>query len=162
MSTLNQRLTVLEYSGNGSGTSSTPQVYFKVNSNLSTNQVFSSGTIAQFNNIVFCYPSTSDFNTTTYKYTVPVDGIYQFSFRLYPNYPGSINTDTIARFAINKNGQDVSVSGSRLGNIEATTILESCLSGDLICIRCSLSNTILNMYMSNLHSEFTGHLISTL
>ena len=53
MSTLNQRLTVLEFSGNGSGTSSTPQVYFKVNSNLSTNQVFSSGTIAQFNNIVF-------------------------------------------------------------------------------------------------------------
>src|SRR6056300_1749132 len=99
MSTLNQRLTVLESgtgTGTGTGTETLPQVYFKITSNLGTNQIFSTGTIAKFNNLVFCSPNSTAFNTTTYKYTVPIDGIYQFTYVMYPNYPGSINTDTLA------------------------------------------------------------------
>lgn len=168
MSTLNQRLSVLELgtgtgtgTGTGSGTETLPQIYFKITSNLGTNQIFSTGTIAKFNNRVFCSPTSTDFNTSTYKYTVPIDGIYQFTYSMYPNYPG-MTTDTVARFSININGSDVIISGSRLGNIETATTLESCVAGDIVCVKCSLSNTTLNMWMSTQHSWFTGHLISTL
>ena len=88
MNTLNQRITVLEsFTGTGTGTGTTlPQVLFKITSSLSSNQVFTTNVIAKYNNIVFCYPNTSDFNTSTYTYTVPVSGIYQFTFRLYPTW----------------------------------------------------------------------------
>ena len=49
MNTLNQRLTILEsFSGTGTGTgTSLPQVLFKITSNLSTNQIFTSNVIAK-------------------------------------------------------------------------------------------------------------------
>ena len=90
-----------------------------------------------------------------------MDGIYQFFYNLYANYPGT-GTDTNSIFSINKNGSDVPISGSRLGNIESMTSLESCVIGDVICVRCNFSNRNLNLWMSPLHSWFTGHLISTL
>jgi len=160
MNTLNQRITVLEsFTGTGTGTGTTlPQVLFKITSNLSTNQIFTSNVIAKYNNIVFCYPNTSDFNTSTYTYTVPVSGIYEFTFRLYPTH----NTTHQARFSININGIDVSITGSTIANIETLTSLEQCNIGDQVQVRCQLTNRLLNVYMSPLHSSFHGQLISTL
>ena len=158
MNTLNQRLTILEsFSGTGTGTS-LPQVLFKITSNLSTNQVFTSNVIAKYNNIVFCYPNTSDFNTSTYTYTVPVAGIYQFTFRLYPTH----DVTHQARFSININNIDVSITGSTIANIETLTSLEECNVGDQVQVRCQLTNQLLQVYMSPLHSSFHGRLISTL
>ena len=160
MNTLNQRITVLEsFTGTGTGTGTTlPQVLFKITSSLSSNQVFTTNVIAKYNNIVFCYPNTSDFNTSTYTYTVPVSGIYQFTFRLYPTH----NTTHQARFSININGIDVSITGSTIANIETLTSLEQCNVGDQVQVRCQLTNRLLQVFMSPLHSSFHGQLISTL
>ena len=160
MNTLNQRITVLEsFTGTGTGTGTTlPQVLFKITSSLSSNQVFTTNVIAKYNNIVFCYPNTSDFNTSTYTYTVPVSGIYEFTFRLYPTH----NTTHQARFSININNIDVSITGSTIANIETLTSLEQCNIGDQVQVRCQLTNRLLNVYMSPLHSSFHGQLISTL
>ena len=157
MNTLNQRLTVLEsFSGTGTGTS-LPQVLFKITSSTQVNQVFTTNVIAKFNNIVF-YPNTSNFNTDNFTYTVPVSGIYQFTFRLYPTHDATHQ----ARFSININGVDVSITGSTIANIETLTSLEQCNVGDQVQVRCQLTNRLLNVTMSPLHSSFHGQLISTL
>lgn len=156
MSTLNQRLTMLESFTPSEGNSSLPKVLFKITSNLNANQVFTTNVIAKYNNVIFCYPNTSDFNVNTFTYTVPVSGIYQFTFRLYPTH----NVTHQARFSININGVDVSITGSTIANIETLTSLEQCNVGDQIQVRCQLTNQILSVYMSTLHSSFHGQLIS--
>lgn len=156
MSTLNQRLTMLESFTPSEGNSSLPKVLFKITSNLNSNQNFTTNVIAQYNNVIFCYPNTSDFNVNTFTYTVPVSGIYQFTFRLYPTH----NVTHQARFSININGVDVSITGSTIANIETLTSLEQCNVGDQIQVRCQLTNQILSVYMSTLHSSFHGQLIS--
>ena len=159
MISLNERLSILETNSPTApiSSSSLPHVIFKITSNLSTNQVFTTNVIAKYNNIVFCYPNTSDFNTNTYTYTVPVEGIYQFTFRLYPTH----NVADQARFSININGVDVSITGSTIANIETLTSLEQCNVGDQVQVRCQLTNRLLQVYMSPLHSSFHGQLIST-
>ena len=156
MSTLNQRLTMLESFTPSEGNSSLPKVLFKITSNLNANQDFTTNVIAKYNNVIFCYPNTSDFNVNTFTYTVPVSGIYQFTFRLYPTH----NVTHQARFSININGVDVSITGSTIANIETLTSLEQCNVGDQIQVRCQLTNQILSVYMSTLHSSFHGQLIS--
>ena len=156
MSTLNQRLTMLESFAPSEGNSSLPKVLFKITSNLNSNQNFTTNVIAKYNNVIFCYPNTSDFNVNTFTYTVPVSGIYQFTFRLYPTH----NVTHQARFSININGVDVSITGSTIANIETLTSLEQCNVGDQIQVRCQLTNQILSVYMSTLHSSFHGQLIS--
>ena len=160
MNTLNQRITVLEsFTGTGTGTGTTlPQVLFKITATTYINQVFTTNVIAKFNNIVFCYPNTSDFNTNTYTYTVPVTGIYQFTYRLYPTQ----NVGHQARFSININGVDVSITGSTVANMETLTSLEQCNIGDQVQVRCQLTNQLLNIMMSPDHCSFHGQLISTL
>ena len=159
MISLNERLSILETNSPTApiSSSSLPHVIFKITSNLSTNQVFTTNVIAKYNNIVFCYPNTSDFNTNTYTYTVPVEGIYQFTFRLYPTH----DVTHQARFLININGVDVSITGSTIANIETLTSLEQCNVGDQVQVRCQLTNRLLQVYMSPLHSSFHGQLIST-
>ena len=161
MNSLNQRLSILESTSPG-GTEAGPKTLFKVSSNLNGNQTFTQGTVAKFNNLVFCYPSASAFNTSTYTYTVPQTGIYQFTYKLYPNYNGT-NTDTNARIAFNINGTNVSVSGSVLGNIETMTSLELCGAGSTVRVECAVANQgSLSLFMTPTHSWFTGILISAL
>jgi uncharacterized membrane protein len=161
MNSLNQRLSILESTSPG-GTEAGPKTLFKVSSNLNGNQTFTQGTVAKFDNLVFCYPSASAFNTSTYTYTVPQTGIYQFTYKLYPNYSGN-NTNTNARIAININGSNVSISGSVLGNIETMTTLELCTAGDQVRVECSFANQgSLLLFMNPNHAWFTGILISAL
>jgi hypothetical protein len=163
MNSLNQRLFNLESSSPGGGTEAVPKTLFKITSNLSANQTFTQGTVAKFNNLVFCYPPPAAFNTSTYTYTVPLSGIYQFTYKLYPNYTGTNNTDIGARIALNLNGVNVSVSGSVLGNIETMTALEVCAAGDTVKVQCAVANQgSLSLFMSPNHSWFTGILISAL
>ena len=42
------------------------------------------GVILKFNTIEYCTPAGS-FNTSTYKYIVPLDDIYLFSYKLFIN-----------------------------------------------------------------------------
>ena len=163
MNSLNQRLFNLESSSPGGGTEAVPKTLFKITSNLSANQTFTQGTVAKFNNLVFCYPSPAAFNTSTYTYTVPQSGIYQFTYKLYPNYTGTNSSDIGARIALNLNGVNVSVSGSVLGNIETMTALEVCAAGDTVKVQCAVANQgSLSLFMSPNHSWFTGILISAL
>ena len=163
MNSLNQRLSYLESTSPGGGTEAVPKTLFKITSNLSANQIFTQGTVAKFNNLVFCYPSPAAFNTSTFTYTVPQSGIYQFTYKLYPNYPGTNNTDINARIAFNINGVYVSISGSVLGNIETMTTLEVCSAGDTVRVECAFANQgSLTLYMSPNYSWFTGILISAM
>ena len=56
---------------------------FKITSTLNANQSFSGGTTAKFDNIAFCLPITTAYNTGTYKYTIKKNGIYQLSFSMH-------------------------------------------------------------------------------
>ena len=60
-------------------------IIFKASSTGNGIVTFNAGTIAPFDKLIFCYPNASAFNTTTYSYTVPKNGIYSFSYRLYCN-----------------------------------------------------------------------------
>ena len=55
-------------------------------------------------------------------------GIYQFTYRLYPTQ----NVAHQARFSININGIDVSITGSTVANMETLTSLEQCNVGDQV------------------------------
>jgi len=48
------------------------------------NQSMTANVISKFNLIEYCTPAGS-FYTSTYKYIVPLDGIYAFSYKLFIN-----------------------------------------------------------------------------
>jgi hypothetical protein len=150
MTSLNERILILE---NSTAPSENPCV-FKITSNLNSNQIFNAGVVAKFDKIEFCFPNVSDFNTNNYTYTVPVSGIYQFTYKLYSNQSPSTN----ARFAINKNGSDVAISGGTMANVETVTTLESCNVGDVISVSCEIGIN-LSLWMSPIHSWFMGFLV---
>ena len=129
-------------------------IIFKASSNGNGIVTFNAGTIAPFDKLEFCYPDTSAFNTTTYSYTVPRDGIYQFSYRLYCN---SL-PPTISKMAISKNNINIMVAGNVAANVEALTTLESCVIGDVINVRCVVGSS-LTFWFQSIHSSFSGQLI---
>ena len=145
MQSLNQRLLVFEQD----------KVLFKIDTNLETNQTFASGTVAQFNSIKFSYPMTSSFNTSTFTYTVPRNGIYQFGFNLFHQS----STTSNGRFAIYKNDVPIAITGALTANSESLTTLEECVVGDQINVRCFLTSTNLLVFMSTSRSWFYGILI---
>ena len=54
-----------------------------------TNQVNLFNRTIKFNRVEFCYPDRAHFNTSTFRYIVPVRGIYRFYVYLYINTPRS-------------------------------------------------------------------------
>jgi hypothetical protein len=128
---------------------------FKITSTLNTNQSFSNGTIAQFNDIKFCLPITSAFNTGTYKYTVQKSGIYHISYSLYSNTAVS----TQCRMAIVKNNLDIVIGGSNVANSTTTSCLEQCDEGDQLFVRCQIGSNV-SLFMSDNYSFFNGMIMS--
>ena len=129
-------------------------IIFKASSTGNGIVTFNPGTIAPFDKLIFCYPDASSFNTTTYSYTVPKNGIYQFSYRLYCN----TTPPTITKMAISKNNIDVFVAGNVAANVEALTTLESCVIGDVINVRCVVGTNI-TFWFHSIHCSFSGQLI---
>ena len=145
MTSLNQRISVFEQD----------KVIFKATTDLETNITFNTGNVAPFNKIAFCYPNTSDFNTSTYKYTVPRNGIYQFTFQLFQSSTPSTST----KFGFYKNNAAVAVAGAYVSNSEALTFLENCVVGDTIDVRCYLTSSSVIVFMSEIRCWFTGILV---
>jgi len=58
---------------------------FRVTSTLNTNQHIIANTRLIFNKIDLCTPLTSSYNTGTYKYICPIDGVYIFGFKAFIN-----------------------------------------------------------------------------
>ena len=134
MTSLNQIISVFEQD----------KVKFKATTDLETNITFNTGNVTPFNKVAFCYPNSSDFNTTTFKYTVPRDGIYQFTYQLFQSSAPTSST----KFGIFKNNNAIAVAGAYVSNSEAMTTLESCAVGDQIDVRCFVTSSSVIVFMS--------------
>ena len=143
-------ITTIEATG---GIATSTQYAFQVTSNLNNNQVISTGVPAIFDVIELCVPSTSAYNTASYRYTCPVGGIYSFGFK------GFINTITDNfRMAIFKNGGDLlGMGGAGSEASEAFDIIEQMAAGDEVYISCITGSA--NIYMAAKHSWWYGHLL---
>ena len=128
----------------------------------------SSGTVVPFNNVTSSgdeymgFNNGSHYNTSTYAFTCPIDGIYFFAFNIY-----TANSDTSNGFSLAKNGTYMKVgsgtdvnNGYVMGSDDITVSASFTLylaSGDTIDVR---SNTSSDLYSG--HSWWHGHLVAPL
>lgn len=151
---LNNKITNLEIIVNE--TQISPINYlFKASSNFNSNKVYSAGNTIEFNSITFCYPLQSSFNIINFSYTIPKNGIYQFSYNIYLNSPP---TTSNTRMAFYKNGIKMMISGSYASNIESCTTLEECNENDLIDVRYQIGPNI-TLFMATDVCSFCGVLL---
>ena len=127
-----------------------------------------SGAVLAFNNVTSSgdeymgFNNGGHYNTSTYAFTCPIDGIYFFTFNLY-----TANADTANGFSLAKNGTYMKTgSGTDINNtyvagaddISVSSSFTLYLaSGDTIDVR---SNTPSDLYSG--HSWWHGHLVAPL
>ena len=129
-------------------------IIFKAVSSANSNLTVNANDYLPFNSLVFSYPDAASYDTINYSYTVPVNGIYQFSYRLYVNSSSTLN----GKIAFLKNNTTIAITGNLGANIESLTALESCNAGDVIRVRCLIGNGLI-FWMNPVHCSFSGQLI---
>ena len=124
---------------------------FQVSSTLNTNQMMTTGVIAQFNDIEYCTPANT-FLTISFKYIVPKDGIYTFGFKCFIN-----TVTTNFRLGIYQNNNMKVMGGAGSEATEGMDCVLKCNIGDTIHVACITGSV--QIYMSQGHSWFYGHRI---
>lgn len=144
MLSLNNRITALE---------NTSVVAFKAVSNVVGTYTFSEGTVAPFNDSPFCVPDATKYDTAESSYTVPVEGIYQFTIKMHSDVATSITAD----LALYKNGSPLSFVGVS-GSI-TSVVTDQCAVGDVYQVKMHSSGSNVQMTMTQGYAHFEGHLI---
>jgi len=107
------------------------------------------------------FDSGSNFNTTTYTFTAPIDGIYSFGLNIY-----TLENASEGRGAISINGTRASGAGTLKIQVRESTNLDmtgymsltlNLSAGDEIQ---AVSDNAASFYIK--HSFFTGHLVAPL
>jgi hypothetical protein len=137
--------------------SAAPTYAFCVSSSFATDRNYGENAILEFNSIAddgfFVSPSVSHYNFATFKYTIPVAGIWSVGFRVYAQ---NVSTDD-RRMAIFKNGAWISIAGRYNSHSENMEITYEFAAGDIIDVRTLTGATY---HMARGHSYFYGNLIS--
>jgi len=143
-------ITTIEATG---GLSTSTQYAFQVTSNLNNNQSIVPGSVAIFDAIEICVPSTSAYNTSGYYYTCPVAGLYKFGLKAF------INSDVDNfRLAIWKNGGFLmAMGGAGSEASEAFETINQMAAGDTVYVGCVSGQAY--VYMASKHSWWYGHLL---
>ena len=145
MLSLNNRITTLE----------TPSVVaFKAVSDVFDDYLFNTGTVAPFNVLSFCVPDATRYNTAECSYTVPVEGIYQFTIKTHNDIPPNAAID----LALYKNGLVFSLV--RVFGQIITVVTDHCMVGDVYQVKMpSTGESGVVLRMSQFRAHFEGHLI---
>jgi len=123
---------------------------------------YTAGEILQFNDSSTnsLYDNNSDFNTSTYKFTAPVDGLYSFGVSIY-----TLNSNSEGRVAFHKNNNRIDGNSSLHVQVREDATLDSTgfaqmvipmSSGDTMDVR-NFGATVEHFIQ---HSFFTGHLVA--
>jgi hypothetical protein len=128
------------------------QYAFQVSSTTNADQAISAGVVVGYNDIQTCVPDVSHFSTTTKRYTVQVDGLYQFGFKAFIQ---GLSADF--RVGIFKNGNLIAMGGRYEAESETFCCIESCLAGDYIDMRGVTGAAL--FYMAATHTWFWGYLL---
>ena len=134
--------------------SSSTQYAFQATSNFNNNQSLSVGVIAMFNLVEV--DTQNNFNTSNYRYTCAVSGIYTFGVK------GFINTITgNFRLAIFKNaGTLLAMGGASSEASEGFDVVCAMNAGDEVYISAVTGSCLI--YMASQHSWFYGYLLQPL
>lgn len=104
----------------------------------SGNVIYSSGNSIQFNTIKYEYPG-SNFNVTTYAYTIPTTGIYQFIIRV-ALVSTATNAASVGLFKNDDTANPIVRNGKFGANIEILTTCAECIAGEIHCQSSNRSN----------------------
>jgi hypothetical protein len=153
---------------NSSGTITKPyQPGFQVTrGNSSTQALSGDSTILQFNTVVF--DNQSNFNTSTYRFTAPVAGVYLFTCQA--RYDNSYTVNSYLRTHFNINGQNGTGAGYNYGHqimgsytgysvaYESGTIsaILKLAAGDYVDVRGGVSGGATEFQRE---SQFSGYLL---
>ena len=103
---------------------------FQATSNLNANQLMADGVTALFNSIEICTPA-GDFNISTFRYIVPIDGVYTFGFKCFIN-----TVATNFRMGIYQNNNAKVMGGAGNEATEGMDCILKCIAGDTIHVGC--------------------------
>ena len=117
------------------------KIAFSSTSNINTVQTINSLDTLNFNQIVFCVPNISNYDTITKRYTITTSGLYFFSFSVKTN-------SNSCRIDIFKNGVSICPS------INSASVIINCIENDYIDIRCIEGDNV-NIF----YGSFCGYLI---
>ena len=155
-------ITGITITANNQITKSTVPAFFVYNSTNDWFSNVSAGTLIQFNTAKFNLGS--HFNLSTYKFTAPVAGLYQFNIRMYVNNDSGANAwgvainDTVynhsneayplfGNLASPGNANDQGANGSHLLNLSAS---------DTVDVRSMHANTDYFGTMTSFSGFFVG------
>lgn len=117
------------------------KIAFSSTSTIKTVQSINSLDTLNFNQIDFCVPTISNYDTITKRYTISTNGLYFFGF--------SVKTESNnCRIDIFKNGISICPS------INSASIMINCIENDFIDIRCIDGDNV-NIF----YGSFYGYLI---
>ena len=142
----NQRISALE-----GGNVASDKVAFRVSGGTSQNQSLTVGSVLAFTEQSLCIPSGS-FSSATYKFTVPIKGVYQIGFKLYQN-----SSDNNMRISLHKNNSSAGIAGAKGDAAENLTTILECDVGDEFHVECVFGSG--NIFMGLNHSWFYGNLL---
>ena len=127
------------------------QPSFRVHTTASTNVTYSSGDAVEFDTKHF--DIGNNFNTTTYRFTAPVTGVYYFYFNLFNN--GS-NTK---RAYMRKNGSSSigPMAQNGVGNNFTSATIAQLAANDYVEVIINYDSTVI--FDASGHTEFMGYLI---
>ena len=140
-------------------TKNNTHIGFRVASSLKNNQSIYNGTTLIFNYIPderrgYCLPNISSFDTATYEYIIPVDGLYMLGFHVY------LNSAATNEFRLNIIvGTTVVALGGRFAyQTESISTTAICYAGERVRVQGG-SNGVQQIYMSDVTSWFFGYKI---
>lgn len=141
---------------NMTGKINMPFYGFQVSSSLnvvSTDGIFLFELIDDSSN--FCLPTNIDFSNN--QYTIPIDGIYKFTYELYNT--SILSNDIIIETNVSIMKNDVSIldSGKFIITSNRGSCISQCSVGDTISIKNTSTSTTISVNMSL--STFSGYLI---
>jgi hypothetical protein len=112
-----------------------------------TNAILPLGTIS--------FDEGSNYNPSTYKFTVPIKGIYHFEWGCYSNSPTTSGSSRVA--IVSNNG----ALGMINGNDKSISVTRKLLLGDTVWVSTN-GNFSVNYYAAVVHNWFSGSLIKEL
>jgi hypothetical protein len=132
---------------------------FSVTSDINATITVLPGAIFPFNFIVpnqcFVIPSTSAYNTSTYKYTIPKSGFWKINYQLFFNSAATLQT----RVAIYRNNVLIMRMGAATGFTESGSCFYILEQGDVIDVRNDDVTNLL-MYFGVNRCLFYGELVA--